>query len=88
MRVDAGALARHARPTSEPDMSTVFAPGCALLLHKPVLAERLREHLTSRGTIVAEHLTCCHHEPGLPSGTTIINVCPRRITPPAPTSSR
>ncbi len=52
-------------------MTRVFAPGCALLLHKPALAERLKQYLKLR-----EHLTCCHHEPGLPPGTIVINVCP------------
>lgn len=52
-------------------MTHVFAPGCALLLHKPALAERLKQRLN-----LTEHLTCCRHEPGLPPGTTVINVCP------------
>jgi Fe-S oxidoreductase len=53
-------------------MSDVFAPGCALLLHKPALAERLRAFLGTG----PQHLTCCHHAPGLPAGTRIINICP------------
>jgi Fe-S oxidoreductase len=57
-------------------MSNVFAPGCALLLHKPVLAERLQAFLNEEAEAVPEHLTCCHHEPGLPPGTQVINVCP------------
>lgn len=51
-------------------MAQVFAPGCALMLHKPDLARRLRAFLG-----LPEHLTCCRHEPGLPAGTRIINVC-------------
>lgn len=52
-------------------MSMTFAPGCALLLHKPELAARLQAFLG-----LPEHLTCCHHAPGLPAGTKIVNVCP------------
>lgn len=57
-------------------MTLAFAPGCALLLHKPGLADRILEHLRARHGEVALHLTCCHHEPGLPAGSRIINVCP------------
>lgn len=57
-------------------MSLAFAPGCALLLHKPNLALRLQEHLNASLGAMPEHLTCCHHDPGLPAGTRIINVCP------------
>ena len=56
-------------------MMQAFAPGCALLLHKPRLAEALRTFLNREAECIPEHLTCCHHEPGLPSGTRIINVC-------------
>lgn len=57
-------------------MSLAFAPGCALLLHKPELARRLLEHLDATLGGMPEHLTCCHHDPRLPAGTRIINVCP------------
>ena len=56
-------------------MPQVFAPGCALMLHQPHLARRLLEHLNAGGEAVPEHLTCCRHQPGLPAGTRIINVC-------------
>jgi Fe-S oxidoreductase len=56
-------------------MMRVFAPGCALLLHKPRLAESLRVFLNREAECIPEHLTCCHHEPGLSPGTQIINVC-------------
>ncbi len=52
-------------------MTDAFAPGCALLIHKPALADRLKAFLD-----LPEHLTCCHHDPGLPTGTRIVNVCP------------
>jgi Fe-S oxidoreductase len=57
-------------------MSLAFAPGCALMLHKPHLARRLLDHLNATLGPVPEHLACCHHDPGLPAGTRIINVCP------------
>ena len=56
-------------------MSQVFAPGCALMIYKPELGARLLEGLNRGGRSVPEHLTCCRHEPGLPAGTEIINVC-------------
>ncbi len=56
-------------------MMQAFAPGCALLLHKPRLAEALRAFLNREGQGMPEHLTCCHHDPKLPAGTRIINVC-------------
>jgi len=57
-------------------MPTVFAPGCALLLHKPDLAQRLLALLGRLHGTCPEHLTCCHHAPQLPAGTRIVNVCP------------
>jgi Fe-S oxidoreductase len=54
----------------------VYSPGCALVLYKPALASRLLAHLNGRGDRVAEHLTCCRHEPGLEPGTEVINTCP------------
>jgi Fe-S oxidoreductase len=56
-------------------MPSVYAPGCALLIYRPHLAEKVLDFLNSEQTAVAEHLTCCHHEPGLESGTVVINTC-------------
>jgi Fe-S oxidoreductase len=56
-------------------MSQVFAPGCALMIYKPELGTRLLEHLNGGPDRIAEHLTCCRHQPGLAPGTQIINVC-------------
>jgi Fe-S oxidoreductase len=56
-------------------MPQVFAPGCALMLHRPDLARRLLTFLNEGPERIREHLTCCRHEPGLPAGTRIINVC-------------
>lgn len=52
-------------------MNQVYAPGCALMLYKPHLAEKIRAFLD-----VPEHLICCRHQPELPQGTQIINTCP------------
>ncbi len=57
-------------------MTHAFAPGCALLLHKPHLAKRINEFLNRGNQHIPDHLTCCHHDPGLTAGTRIINVCP------------
>jgi len=56
-------------------MPQVFAPGCALMLHKPELGRKLLAFLNAGEAVVPEHLTCCRHDPGLQSGTRIINVC-------------
>jgi Fe-S oxidoreductase len=53
----------------------VYAPGCALMLYKPQLAERLRAHLDATHGGMLTHLTCCRHEPHLDSGTVVINTC-------------
>jgi Fe-S oxidoreductase len=61
-------------------MDQVYAPGCALMLYKPHLAERILAFLNedaaaAGGAPVAEHLTCCRHEPGLAPGTRVVNTC-------------
>ncbi len=57
-------------------MKRVFAPGCALLIYKPALAGRLSDWISSNIGPMEQHLTCCHHDPGLPPGTQVVNVCP------------
>ena len=57
-------------------MKRVYSPGCALMIYKPALASRLLAHLNAGEQPVAEHLTCCHHEPGLEPGTVVVNTCP------------
>ncbi len=56
-------------------MTNVFAPGCALKLYKPHLAEKLLQYLNKEDQAVAEHFICCRHAPNLPHGTRVINVC-------------
>lgn len=56
-------------------MKKVFAPGCALMIYKPELARKLLAFLRQEAGDIAEHLTCCRHEPGLEAGTRVINIC-------------
>jgi hypothetical protein len=57
-------------------MNRVFAPGCALMLYKPHLAEKLNALLNLNVGSMNELLTCCKHEPQLTSKTEVINICP------------
>lgn len=56
-------------------MNQVFAPGCALYLYKPELAAKMLGLLQGAIPGLAEHTTCCRHQPQLATGTQIINVC-------------
>jgi Fe-S oxidoreductase len=57
-------------------MKHLFAPGCALVLYKNRLVERLLEYLRSRYGDMDLLLTCCRHTPQTVIGTCVINVCP------------
>jgi Fe-S oxidoreductase len=57
-------------------MQYAFAPGCALVLYKNRLAERLHEYLRARYGDVDLLLTCCRHTPKAATGKCVINVCP------------
>ena len=57
-------------------MNQVYAPGCALMIYKPELAEKILEFLNMDIGNIPNHLTCCKHEPNLESGTQVINTCP------------
>lgn len=57
-------------------MTVYYSPGCALLLYKPDLAEKILETLKRKYPDIGMHTVCCHHEPGLPEGSVIINTCP------------
>lgn len=54
----------------------VFAPGCALMLYKPDLAERVHKKLEEMFGKMDMLLTCCQHDPLLPLNSKIINICP------------
>lgn len=56
-------------------MKRVYAPGCALMIYKPELAEKVLKFLNSDLGYISNHLTCCRHEPALEKGTQIINTC-------------
>lgn len=56
-------------------MKQVYAPGCALLIYKPQLAEKVLEFLNQNLGDIPEHLICCRHEPELENGTQVINTC-------------
>jgi Fe-S oxidoreductase len=53
----------------------VYSPGCALMIYKPSLAEKVLDFLNKESKIIPEHLICCRHEPGLERGTQVINTC-------------
>jgi Fe-S oxidoreductase len=54
----------------------LFAPGCALILYKPHLVEKIHEYLTVQHGAMERLLTCCHHTPPLAPDTKVINICP------------
>lgn len=56
-------------------MKQVYAPGCALMIYKPELAQKVLEFLNKNIGDIPEHLICCRHEPHLVSGTQVINTC-------------
>jgi hypothetical protein len=53
-----------------------FAPGCALMLYKPDLAEKIHQFLNENLDDVDMMLTCCQHDPKLPENSKVINMCP------------
>lgn len=52
-----------------------FNPGCALSIYKPESGKKMLDMLNKYFGHVKLHSTCCHHEPKLPHGSTIINNC-------------
>jgi Fe-S oxidoreductase len=54
----------------------VFAPGCALLLYKPRLVEKLHARLNGLLGALEPFSSCCHHAPALPPGAKVVTVCP------------
>jgi len=57
-------------------MKKVFAPGCALMLYKPHLADRLLSFLNEHEGTMDSLMTCCKHRPGFRSKVEVINICP------------
>jgi Fe-S oxidoreductase len=54
----------------------VFAPGCALMLYKPELAEKLHLILNENLGDMDKLLICCQHDQKLAAKTRVINICP------------
>jgi Fe-S oxidoreductase len=57
-------------------MKQIFAPGCALMLYKPHLAERIQGILKANLGDMDLLSVCCHHQPPLSQKTEVINICP------------
>lgn len=57
-------------------MKKIFAPGCALMLYKPYLADKLHAILNENIGKMDVLATCCRHEPQLNAKTEVINICP------------
>jgi Fe-S oxidoreductase len=53
-----------------------FAPGCALMLYKPHLAERIHGFLKDELGPIELLSTCCKNQPVFPSKARVINICP------------
>lgn len=67
---------RESIAIDEIDMSKCyFNPGCAVSLYKLDVPEKMLELLREHLGDVKPHNICCHHDPGLESGSTIINNC-------------
>ena len=52
-----------------------FNPGCALNLYRPENAERIFAYLQANFPKVHVHDICCRHNPQLPAGSVIVNIC-------------
>ncbi len=52
-----------------------FNPGCALSIYKPESGRKILDMLNKYFGPVQFHGFCCHHNPRLPHGATIINNC-------------
>jgi len=52
-----------------------FNPGCALQIYRPESAKALFRYLQGNYPQIKMHSVCCRHEPKLPEGSLIINVC-------------
>ena len=52
-----------------------FNPGCALSIYKPDAELKLLAILQQYFPKMQMHNICCHHDPNLPKGSTIVNNC-------------
>ena len=56
-------------------MKYIYAPGCALLIYKPRLAEKLKEYVEEVYGKMDTLMTCCFKQPHLEPGTCLITPC-------------
>jgi len=56
-------------------MKTIYAPGCALMLYKPLLAEKVQNYLSGLGYSPEMHKLCCRYEPGYSDEVRLVNTC-------------
>lgn len=57
-------------------MNYIYAPGCALTIYKPHLAEKTHETLNQILEPMPRLDICCRNHPELADGTQVINTCP------------
>ena len=63
-------------PISEIDRENCwFNPGCAMNLYRPESGQKILDLLNETFGPVKLHSICCHHDPQLAHGATIINNC-------------
>lgn len=53
----------------------LYAPGCALMVYKPYLADKLKDIIEQTYSPVNTLLSCCLHKPTVNPGTNIITAC-------------
>ena len=76
LRKDFAVLQPEAEMISLKDTGNLyFNPGCALQLYRPASAERIYQYLQRNFPNIRKHTICCRHDPQLPYGSVIINVC-------------
>lgn len=57
-------------------MHTLYSPGCALMIYKPELAQKVLEALSKEFNISEEYAPCCKQVPKLTGENLIVNTCP------------
>jgi len=57
-------------------MKRVFAPGCALMLYKPDLADKVHRILIEEFGEIELLTNCCKNEPNYTTPIKVINICP------------
>lgn len=57
-------------------MTTIFIPGCALMLYKPALAKKIHRFLCSHLGEMPFVDVCCLNSPPLEENVRVINICP------------